>query len=560
MLYISYILTAFLLLCVADAKNYVQGKKPNIVLMFADDMGYGDVAFNGHPTTKTPNLDFLSRNGKVMTQWYSGASLCTASRAALMTGRQVPRLGVPNVFMPASKTGLPLNETTIAEHLKTAGYNTAALGKWHLGQREVYLPGARGFDKYLGIPFSDDMGEGRLSKCPDENDRRNPFIKPKCKTKDVRVTAEKYLIKSYNPDDFGPTELYSSNDPGANFVPLVQQEGTTTKVLEQPLDFTTLADKYMEFAQDFISAQTDTDPFFLYVPFSHVHTTTNNLPEEQYASCRFRDKRRRGKFGDAISELDWLAGGILDSINSNGFTNDTLVIFTSDNGPWLVKNESSGALGHFTGTSAGYPNTGKGSTWEGGIREPAVVYWPGMVEPGRSFEVVSSLDVLPTALKLAGLTVPDNIDGKSMLPVILDDEPSQHEFLWHYQIEKSQEGPTAVRYGPYKAHFVTFPGIGNCPWSSDYVKSICKKVEHDPPLLFNVEVDPSEKFQLDPNEYSEVIEAIQHNYEKEVKEMEWNTIIPEPGNGPYAVCCDRSKGCDCDGPPNECGRDDKPTF
>jgi len=550
----------FLLLCTAlsvlitaagSSPRNKRPKKPNIVLMFADDMGYGDVPWHGHPTIKAPNLTFMAMNGMIMTQWYSGAALCTASRAALMTGRQYPRLGVPEVFGQVTNEGLPLNETTLGEYLKKAGYSTAIVGKWHLGQRWQYLPGNRGFDKYLGIPFSDDMGAGRLTAC--YQDSRNPFIQ-QCDIREERVwmseTNDNGVVKD---DRFEP-------DPAGNIIPLVfQKEGNDTTVVEQPLDFTTLGEKYYDFATGFIKEHRHpNDPFFLYVPFSHVHTTRPNLPYKQYAGCQFRGKSRRGPFGDAMAELDWIAGGILNTLNETNQLEDTIVVFTSDNGPWLNQLESSGSLGLFTGLYAGYRNVGKGSTWEGGIREPGFVYWPGTIAPNqRNMEVVSSLDVVPTMLELAGEPVPLNLDGISMVDVILHGAPTKHEFLFFYHRSRVGNQTTAVRYGKYKAHFATTPGIGGCDFSPDYARDLCyTRYYNDQPLLFDIEADPSEQYELgngtNSNEIKKVLRTVKRAFAKEMESMEFNKIIPEPGEGPYGICCNRTMACDCDGSPYSC--------
>eukprot|EP00658_Telonema_sp_P-2_P071066 TRINITY_DN60392_c0_g1_i1.p1 TRINITY_DN60392_c0_g1~~TRINITY_DN60392_c0_g1_i1.p1 ORF type:complete len:292 (+),score=63.70 TRINITY_DN60392_c0_g1_i1:25-900(+) len=251
--------------------------RPNIVMFFVDDLGYGDLGFTGHPTTHTPTFDKLAFNGKVLTSWYSGCPVCSGSRAALMTGRQYVRTGVPGVFGPTVNVGLPLNETTVATQLKKAGYATAAMGKWHLGQRRMFLPAARGFDQYLGIPFSDDMGEARATSC-------NKTCESDEATKETYHMWENYREGGFLLKQDGP----NANDPGGDFLPLVHQVNGSTTVLEQPLDFTTLASKYKAYVTDFIEKH-QTDPFFLYMPFSHVHTTAGNQPQKQYAGCNFKN-------------------------------------------------------------------------------------------------------------------------------------------------------------------------------------------------------------------------------------------------------------------------------
>jgi len=510
--------------------------KPNLIMLFVDDLGYGDTGFNGHPTAESPNIDALAHGGKRLTQWYSGCPVCTGSRAALMTGRQYQRTGVPGVFGNAVSTGLPLNETTMAEQLKKAGYKTGIVGKWHLGQRHVYLPGNRGFDKYLGIPFSDDMGQGRASACPGG---KSDTIECEASLSDDGWTRDAYGELGY----LLPEDSRESGDPGAAWTPLVRQEHGNTTVVEQPVDFTHLAEKYNKFATDFIMEH-GREPFFLYVPFSHVHTTAANMPEKQYAGCRFKNTTRRGPFGDALAEVDWIVGNIRQTVQEQGIEENTLFFFTSDNGPWMIQDLSGGSSGLLTGRYSGYWNTGKGSTWEGGIREPAFAYWKGQITPAtRSAAIVSSMDVFPTISKLAGVPLPTGrvYDGRDMSEVLFNDEgASPHEFLFFYGGCARQGTPGAARWGKWKAHWCTGPGLGGC--------ANCSTIRYEQPLLFDVEKDPSE---AQPVEAEDVVYAFQAAYAKEVASMTTQSLIAEPdqqGEGPghYAVCCDLTKSCKCD--------------
>ena len=303
----------------------------------------------GHPTTNTANIDKLAWNGKVLTTWYSGCAVCSCSRAALMTGRQYPRLGVADVFGPTVKGGLPVEEVTIGEQLRQVNYTTAIVGKWHLGQRLQYLPGNQGFDYYLGIPYSDDMGSGRTTACPADEPTKA------------------------DTSDKGGDPIEEGHDYAGDFLPLVYQEHNRTKIVEQPLDFTTLTEKYNSFATKFIETHRE-EPFFLYFPFSHVHTTSGKnekqeaTPNMQYASCDFRNASKRGAFGDALAEIDWMVGNVQETLNRLGLEENTLILFTSDNGPWNARRQDGGSFGIFNGQFAGYPWVGKGSTWEGKIR------------------------------------------------------------------------------------------------------------------------------------------------------------------------------------------------
>eukprot|EP00656_Telonema_subtile_P054361 TRINITY_DN8111_c0_g1_i1.p1 TRINITY_DN8111_c0_g1~~TRINITY_DN8111_c0_g1_i1.p1 ORF type:complete len:550 (-),score=140.29 TRINITY_DN8111_c0_g1_i1:222-1871(-) len=537
-----------LLLCVlflgAAAAAREALDRPNIIMFFVDDLGYGDLGFTGHPTTHTPTFDRLAYNGKILTSWYSGCPVCSGSRAALMTGRQFVRTGVPGVLSPTVNVGLPLNETTVAAQLKKAGYTTAAMGKWHLGQRSMFLPAARGFDRYLGIPYSDDMGEAKASACNKSTEQQESS------------RATEHMWHNYQQAGFTLEEDKPNSDPGGQYLPLVHQVNGSTTVLQQPLDFTTLADKYKAYATEFIQDNKE-HPFFLYMPFSHVHTTAGNQPQKQFAGCAFKNSTRRGMFGDALSEADSIASAVVAKLEALKIEKNTLILFSSDNGPWMVQGKSGGSPGVHYGRSSGYWNVGKGSTWEGGVREPAFAYWPGTITGStRSAEVVSSLDLFPTVSALANVAMPTDrvYDGKNMAQVLLDQGPSKHEFLWLYGSATS-DGPQACRYGQYKAHWHTAPGLGGCDG--------CKKIDYDPPLLFNIEEDPSEAYPLTTNgktpsdpELLAVLAALKQARAQEVSTMVYGKLVAPPdgpGEGPdkYGVCCDRAKGCDCDGAPSQ---------
>jgi arylsulfatase A len=546
----------------------VEARRPNFILLFADDLGFGDLAFNGHPTTSTPNLDQLAWNGKILTTWYSGCNVCTGSRSALMTGRQFPRTGLPGVIGPTEQIGLPLNETTIAEQLKRAGYSTAIIGKWHLGQRQVYLPGNRGFDYYLGIPYSDDMGDGIASSCPaDEGDseQQQPGEEATDDADASGWSKDSYealgMLQALMESEHDTTTGDVLDDPAGKYLPLVYQEFNRTRILEQPLDFTTLAQKYNDFATNFIETHKD-GPFFLYVPFSHVHTTSGTQPEQQYAGCAFQGSTRRGMFGDALAESDWIVGNIVQKLKELDLEEDTLILFTSDNGPWMKQGLSGGSEGLFTGRSSGYWNTGKGTTWEGGIRMPAFAHWKGTIDPfSRSAEIVSSLDVFPTLSKLAGLELPPKrtYDGRDMSDILLNDGgKSNHDFLFFYGTCSGDPywSVSSVRHGKYKAHWCTAPGLGPDPHNETYIQ------RYDPPLLFNVEKDPSESMPISANglpKHPEDLAAMRRiikAYAMEKSTFEFGHIVPHPdgpGEGPdhYGLCCDRSKDCKCNGPPSE---------
>ena len=590
--------------------------KPNVVLFFVDDLGYGDTGFTGHPTTKTPQIDKLAFSGKVLTTWYSACPVCSCSRASLMTGRQWSRMGIPGVFGQTTDSGLPLNETTLASQLKTAGYATGACGKWHLGQREAYLPAARGFDAYLGIPFSDDMGKARASPCDKPGGGTSGF------SQRPGASASESAIKPYVEAGLAPPlSAGEADDPGGDFLPLVEQrknaDGTVnTTVLEQPVDLTNLSPQYRTFATSFIDEHKD-EPFFLYLPFSHVHTTMDNQPEKQcappphprqspplhllntapfplrYCDCEHKNATRRGAFGDALAEIDTLVGQVAERLKANGIEGNTLILFTADNGPWLVQGTSGGSEGLLSARYAGYWNVGKGSTWEGGIREAGFAHWPGVIEPfTRSAEIVSSMDVFPTVLGLAGVPLPTDrvYDGRDFKSILFNESgKSLHDILFFYGgAEAGNDGksPSAARFGPYKAHFATGPGLSGCGVSPSAPVGCPTLKYSNGPLLFNVEVrrrwtliacellphlevsvliwqvDPSEAHPLSVNtttpkdpHLASVIATIMSAYEKVKQDIVPYHSDPAPDGpgekkGEYGICCNRTLGCDCNGPPS----------
>ena len=301
--------------------------------------------------------------------------------------------------------------------------------------------GNQGFDYYLGIPYSDDMGDGKYSTCSSSS------------SQDDSKTTSSTTTKQARDSRINPV-----GDPAGLYLPLVYQKFNRTRIIEQPLDLTNLAQKYSDFSTEFIHTYKDA-PFFLYVPFSHVHATTGRtshnetLPHEQYASCQYQNKTKRGPFGDALAEVDWMVGNIHETLERLGLEENTLIIFTSDNGPWTIKGVDGGSAGPFVGSYATYKNTAKGSTWEGGIRMPSFAYWKGQIPSySRSSETISSLDVFPTLSRLANVALPTNVtlDGRDMTDILLREQgKSKHDFLFFYGFcngKWPRYGPTAVRH------------------------------------------------------------------------------------------------------------------
>ena len=410
--------------------------QPNFVIILADDLGYGDLSCYGHPSIRTPNLDRMAAEGLRFTDFYSAAEVCTPSRAALLTGRYPVRSGMCHekfrVLRRNSTGGLPQDEITLAEALKGAGYATACIGKWHLGNYAndpAHHPRRHGFDFYFGLPHSNDM---------------NP-------TKAAPKGATARL----------------DQDPEWWAAPLYRNE----EIVQRPADQTTLTRRYTEEAIQFLRSQKK-DPFFLYFAHTFPHVPL-------FASSRFSGQSKRGLYGDVVEELDWSVGQILDCLRQEGLAENTLVFFTSDNGPWLTQGRAGG--------SAGLLREGKGSTWEGGMREPGIAWWPGRIPANRvTHELACTMDLFPTCIKLAGAEMPNDriIDGVDLAPVLFGSGPSQRDHLFYYR------GPQlyAVRQGQFKAHFITRSAYGNDP-----------AVTNTPPLLFHLGQDPSEQFKITNN-------------------------------------------------------------
>ncbi|HEY7425736.1 MAG TPA: sulfatase [Gemmataceae bacterium] len=435
----------------ADAKKAAK-KRPNFVIILADDLGYGDLGCYGHPTIRTPNLDRMAAEGQKYTSAYVAACVCTPSRAGLLTGRLPIRSGMCSskrrVLFPDSTGGLPASEITIAEALKPLGYATGCVGKWHLGHLPPYLPTRHGFDFYFGLPYSNDM------------DKVSP--------KGVKAILHP-KVEYFN-------------------VPLLRNE----KIIERPADQNTLTRRYTEEAVGFIKKNKER-PFFLYFAHTFPHVPL-------FASDKFRGTSRRGIYGDAVEELDWSVGQVLQTLRDEGLARDTLVVFTSDNGPWLIQNQLGG--------SAGLLRDGKGSTWEGGMREPFLVWGPGRVPAGRTrADLVSTLDLLPTLVTLAGGRPPADrqLDGSDVSPLFLGTGPSPRETMFFHRGETLY----AVRKGPYKAHFLTEDAYGPKP----------QRKEHNPPLLYNLDRDPSERFDI-AKEHPDVLAEIRKIADKHRQSIE----------------------------------------
>lgn len=438
---------AFGVITISNAQNKTS-KKPNFIVIFADDLGYGDLSSFGNPSIVTPELDKMAMEGQKWTNFYVGAPVCTPSRAALMTGRLPVRNGLMSdkvrVFHPNSANGMPEKEITIAEQLKKGGYSTLMVGKWHLGHREQFLPTNHGFDYYYGIPYSNDMDITRkLNGAMDY----------------WELWTEKYM--DLTSEDFN--------------VPVMQG----VDIVERPADQNNLVKKYTDASIDLIKQhENDENPFFLYLAYNLPHVPL-------FASEDFRGKSKRGLYGDTVEEIDYNIGRIIQTLKDEGLDENTIVVFTSDNGPWLPTQISGG--------SAGLLRNGKGTTWEGGMREPTIFWGPSNVKPGIITEMGTTMDLFSTFSAIAGIEMPKDreMDGVDLSPVLFQKEKGARNEVYYYRERELY----AIRVGSFKAHFITKPGYGN------------DKKYHNPPLLYNVDQDPSEKFDIAAN-HPEVIKQI----------------------------------------------------
>ena len=392
----------------------LKAELPNFIIIFTDDQGYEDIGCFGSPKIKTPHLDKMAAEGRKFTSFYSANSVCSPSRAALMTGSYPTRVSVPGVLFPRHEIGLNPDEVTIAEVLKGKGYATACIGKWHIGHKPKFLPTRQGFDSYFGIPYSNDMTIDPEASLADNINLRDGFTKE-------RINKEK---------------------PKKNLVPLMRNE----EVIEYPCDQTTLTKRYTEEAIKFISKNKDS-PFFLYLPHTMPHIPL-------FASEQFKGKSKRGLYGDTIEEIDWSVGQILKSIKEKGIDQRTLVIYTSDNGPWKLDRGRGGSA---------YPLRGfKFQTYEGGMRVPCIMRWPGKIPKGTSCdEVAASIDLMPTIAKLVGAEpLKDRkIDGKDIWPLISGTEGavSPHEIYYYYKgnrLESARQGKWKIRRSGKKSQSV----------------------------------------------------------------------------------------------------------
>ncbi|RXP62693.1 cerebroside-sulfatase [Lutibacter sp. HS1-25] len=439
----------------------IANQKPNVIIIFTDDQGYQDLGCFGSPKIKTPNLDKMAQDGIRFTDFYVSNSVCSASRAALLTGRYSYRNGVGGVFFPDAK-GMDTNEITIAEVLKPAGYKTACFGKWHLGDFEENLPTSQGFDTYFGIPYSNDMYIGATQKFSKNVVFKNGYTLEKAKQDQLFVkNNSKDKIKQRGIKELSP--LFLNNE-----------------IIEYPCDQTTLTKRYFNKAIDFIDQAKDS-PFFLYITPAMPHVPL-------YASKKFKGTSDRGLYGDVIEEIDFYVGNLLQHLKEKGLDKNTLVIFASDNGPWLGYKELAG--------SALPLRDGKFTNYEGGVRVPCIMYWPGKIESGKtSNAIVSTVDFLPTIAHYATAQLPNiPIDGVNIANLI----ESGKDLNRDCKLYLNGTEIFGIRKGDWK--YLPFSGNRN----ADSTKK---------PELFNLKSDISEATNL-YDKYPEIVKELSAEMEK----------------------------------------------
>ncbi|MBM3871278.1 MAG: sulfatase [Verrucomicrobia bacterium] len=416
--------------------------KPNLIVIFIDDLGYADIGPFGATKQRTPHLDRMAREGMKLTSFYA-APVCSVSRAQLLTGCYGARISVPGVYFPGQANGLNPAEFTIAERLKERGYTTMCIGKWHVGDQPEFLPTRQGFDRYFGVPYSNDMQK-------------------------------------------------KSSQTGERVVPLLRDDKVAELLVDEQQR--QIVERYTDEAVSFIKAN-QSKPFLLYLPHNAVHTPI-------FPGAAFAGKSANGRFGDWVEEVDWSVGRVLDTLRELKLAERTLVVFTSDNGPWLVKGADGGSALPLRG--------GKGSTWEGGVRVPTIAWWPGKIAPGSVCDAVAgTIDLLPTAVAMAGGTVPAQpvIDGRDLSPLLLGktkESPREaHFYFAGYNLQ-------AVRQGPWKLAIAPQPQSMGQPTNSD--------ASGKAPRLYNLATEISEQTNL-ADKHPDVVTKLQALADKMTAEI-----------------------------------------
>jgi arylsulfatase A len=430
-------------------------EKPNVVIIFTDDQGYQDLGCYGSPDIRTPHLDQLAEEGMRFTDFYVVASVCSPSRAGLLTGRYPVRMGLANsvLFPHSGDHGLPPKEQTLAELMKGAGYRTACVGKWHLGHQKKYLPTAHGFDSFFGIPFSNDMWMApELEAAPE-------LLLREGVTQRQLVELRKLSLSKWD----------ATNKPYHNWVPLMRN----TQMIEFPVDQSTLTKRLTDEAIRFIETSGE-EPFFLYLahPMPHIPL---------HVSEAFAGRSKAGLYGDVIEELDASTGRVLAALERGGVAKNTLVIFTSDNGPWLKFGDLGGRAHPLKG--------GKGSVFEGGVRVPCVIRWPNRIQSGQTCTAVAStLDIFPFIAELFDREPEQVLDGVSLAPLVFGERDHLHESYIYYGFDGKA---AAIRMGDWKLIYnVPVNASFNAEMGWNYTPETMQ------PELYNLRNDPGEKVNI----------------------------------------------------------------
>lgn len=449
----SIVLLALTLFLEGWQKPAPKENLPNIVLIFMDDLGYGDLSCYGALDYKTPNLDKLAAEGIRFTNFLSAQPVCSASRAGLLTGCYPNRLNIQGALFPNSKIGISADETTLPELLKQKNYATAIFGKWHLGDHQKFLPLQHGFDEYFGIPFSNDMWPVWYDGKPATPEQKNKY-------------------------QFPPLALIEGNNKVEEVKTLEDQALLTKRLTERAVAFIQKNKKR---------------PFFLYFP--------NPMPHVPIAaSPAFKGKSNQGLYGDVMMEIDWSVGQIMQTLEAQGLDKNTLIIFTSDNGPWYN-------FGNHAGSNGGL-REGKGTSFEGGLRVPCIMRWKGIVPAGQVCNQLSStIDLLPTVADLCKIPLPDKkIDGKSMLPILNGNTTYEvrKDFYYYYRRNDLQ----AVRRGHWKlvlphkgrSYLNQVPGENGFPGGSPEDVSFSMG-------LYDLRRDPGEAYDVQ-SKYPEIVKEL----------------------------------------------------
>ena len=514
---------------VVPLSERLAGSRPNIVLIMADDMGWGDLGANWPNTRDTPFLDYLASISIRLPDYHSGASVCSVSRAALLTGRLPPRTGVWQNFASTAMGGLPINETIISELLKSVDYATAIHGKWHLGHQPPFHPSYRGFDEYIGVPYSIDMG------CTDNPGANYPPVKV-C-PKDPPLHFEQ---KHEHPDDLRKVieaDLTVGIPLYQCLTPRCLDDNCNNEIIEQPVNLSTLTQSYIDNDRRFIQRSVEAKkPFFLYLPLSHMHVPHDYAREFKNTSAL------PSVYGDTLRELDYHVNQTYQLLKDLSILNQTLLIFTSDNGPWSSKCDLGGNQGSLTGVWQASPlpfgggggGTAKFTTWEAGHRVPFIAHWPGAIPPATvSNAIGSNLDMMPTIANLAGFILPSNrsFDGIDLSPVLFDGSNQGHEYLFH----PDQNGTlSAVRYNQYKAYYTTYSASdGACGGRRGLI------IDHKPPLIFDLSRDLAESTPIVVSEsvYNAIDQALQAKL-KDIASTPHTQVDYRIGGLDARACCD----------------------